>query len=657
MRARLPGDAITAAILALAAVFAQLAPAQKALAQGPYRIIYPEQRSIDYREASQFPFIPLPPSAPPPTVNRPPDGDVRYLSLDEAIRICLENDRVVRVLTGVTATASGRTIYDAAITNTTIDEQQARFDPFLTVNQSWDQFEPPSAVFVDPNNPAAGTIITGVKTEQYALDVGLTKENPLGGQWDFGLSVVNQRFSPGVFPLNPQTTSAMSLGYTQPLLKGGGMRANLAPIVLARIDTERSFFQLKQALQDQMQSVIEGYWNLVAARANVEAVKIQIEQAEEAVDMATKRFNFGLADASDKAQAETALSTFQADRIAADNGVLQREAALRNVMGLPPWDEVRLVPTTPPRTDRYQANWQDLADLAAQRRPDLIELKLILEADEQQIILANNAALPQLDAAGLYRWNGLSGEMPSGNGISSSPGQFTDWTLGVNFSVPIGLRQARATLRQRELILARDRANLEQGLHAASHDIATTIRSLELAYAQYIAFHKAKESAERNTVIQDAIFRSGRRPDFTYVNVLVAINEQASAARSQAAAAAQYNTLLGELERQTGTILETHGIRFYEERFGSIGPLGRLARPVCYPESTPPTLNADRYPAGDRPTEDAFNIRNPISRSRRQTTPAPLQPMSPPPPPLPSPLQPDLPSEELPPPPPRPALR
>jgi outer membrane protein TolC len=634
-------SAITAAIFALALGLAPLCAARVTSAQGPYRIIYPEQRRIDYREASQFPFVPLQPSSPPPTVSQPPAGDVRYLSLDDAIRITLENDTVVRVLTGLSAASTGRTIYDPAITNTTIDEQQARFDPFLTVNQSWDRFEPPSAFFIDPNNPAAGTAIGGIRTDDYRLGVGVEKNNPLGGQWDFGLSVVNARFQPGVFPLNPQTTSDLSLSYTQPLLKGAGRRANLAPVVLARIDTERSFFQLKGAMQDQMASVIEGYWNLVAARVVVWAIEQQIQQAEFALRLATAEQEVGRKDASDRAQAQSSLANFRANLIAANNDVLQREAALRNVLGLPPWDESRLVPSTEPRFDRIPLDWYQLVDMAAQRRPDLVELKLILEADEQQIILANNNARPQLDAIGLYRWNGLSGEMPNGNGISTGAGQFTDWTLGVNFSVPLGLRQARAQLRQRELILARDRANLDQGLHAASHDLATTVRSLELAYEQYVAYSSARTAALENLRIQESIFRSGFRESFNFLNVLVAITDWGNAVRNEASAVAQYNSLLGELERQTGTILETHGVRFYEERFGSIGPLGRLARPVCYPEATPPSLNYDRYAPGERPAEQAFDLRDPVTVPRR--APPPPQPLSP---------QPMPPSEELPRPPP-----
>ena len=627
MRARLPSDAITAAIFALAVSLALLAAAPNAAGQGPYRIIYPEQRTIEYRDPSQFPYIPLPPSSPPATVSRPPVGDVRYLSLDDAIRISLENDEVVRVLTGVTAVASGQTIYDPAITNTLIDQEQARFDPFLTVNNTWDRIDLPTAFFVDPNNPAAGSAIGNIRTDDHRLNVGLTKENPHGGQWDFGLNVVNERFGQ-LAPLNPQTTSNMSLGYTQPLLRGAGMRANLAPIVIARIETERSFFQLKRALQDQMASVIEGYWNLVAARVDVWATEQQIKQAEFSLRLATAEQAIGRKDASDRAQASSSLANFRANLIAANNTVLQREAALRNVLGLPPWDEARIVPATEPRFDRVPLDWQELVDLAAQRRPDLVELKLILEADEQQIIIANNNALPQLDAAGLYRWNGLSGEMPAGNGIASGAGN--DWTLGVNFSVPLGLRQAKAQLRQRELTLARDRANLAQGLHAASHDLATTLRSLELAFEQYQAYTSARDAALENLRIQEGIFGSGFRESFNYLNVLLAITDWGNAVRNQAAAVAQYNTLLGEMERQTGTILETHGVRFYEERYGSIGPLGRLARPVCYPESTPPTLNYDRYPPGERPAEQVFDLRDPITRrSRGAPPPEALPPVQP----------------------------
>ncbi|WP_254509270.1 TolC family protein [Anatilimnocola floriformis] len=609
----------------LAMLFVALSQSDATAQPLSYRSYHLEQRSTVIRQPADFRSAPLPPSAPPPTVAKP--GPDRFtpqrISLDDAIRIALENDRVVRVLAGETAVNSGKTIYDVAIANTVIDQRTARFNPFLTVNNNWDRLELPTA-FPDPGDPT-NTLIGGFRTDQHRLDVGVSKINPLGGQFDAGVNTVSQRFQPGVFPLNPQNTSSASIAYTQPLLQGFGRPANLAPVVLARIDTERSYFQLKDAVQTQVRSVIEAYWSLIAARIDVWATEQQVAQAKFAHQFAQQRFKVGIRNGSDQAQARTSLANFQANLINARNAVLQREAVLRNLLGLPPWDEVQLTPTTEPASERFEPDWLQIVELAAQQRPDLIELKLILEADEQQLIIANNTARPRLDAVALYRWNGLEGETPAGMRVSSGPGQFTDYTLGVNFSMPLGLRRERSQLRQRELILARDQANLQQGLHAASHELATTLRSLERAYEQYLAYREARAAAAENLKIQEGIFRGEFDATFSYLNVLLAITDWGNAVRNEATALTQYNTLLAELERQTGTILESHGVWFYEERYGSIGPLGRLARPVQYPARNGPLPNAERYPSGERPAEDFFQMTPPVRlpELRREELPPP----------------------------------
>jgi outer membrane protein TolC len=596
-----------------------------AAAQDVYHFNFPEQRTTVVRQPAELRKYPLPPSSRPPTVADTPSERTtqRRLSLDEAIRTALENDRVIRVLAGETAVNSGRTIYDVAIANTVVDQQTARFNPFITINNNWDQIKLPSA-FPDPGDPS-NTLINGFRTDQHRFDVAVAKDNPLGGQFSVGANSKRQMFDTVGLPLNPQTTSSASIGYTQPLMQGFGRPVNLVPIVLARIDAERSFFQLKDATQEQVRGVIEAYWRLIAARIDVWATEQQVKQLDFAFKLAETRARLGLRNASERAQARTSLANFRANLIAANNTALQREAALRNILGLPPWDEAQIVATTEPSVERLEPNWDVIVELAAQQRPDLIELKLILEADEQQLIIANNTARPRLDATALYRWNGLEGETPAGNFVASVPGQFPDWTLGVNFSVPLGLRRERAQLRQRELILARDRANLAQGLHAASHNLATTLRSLDQAYEQYLAFREARDAAAENLKIQKGIVAEGFDPSFNILNVLVAITDWGNAVRNEATSLTQYNTLLAELELQTGTILESHGIWFYEERYGSIGPLGRLHPPVCYPERNGPLPNADSYPAGDRPAEEFFDLQTPVVTPRvdRESLPAP----------------------------------
>ena len=96
----------------------------------PMALYFPEQRHFAIRDTGQMPPAPLPPVAAPLTVASPtPVSAPEELSLDLAIHIALSNSQVVRILTGVTATASGQTIYDAAISNTHIDVAKAVFDP------------------------------------------------------------------------------------------------------------------------------------------------------------------------------------------------------------------------------------------------------------------------------------------------------------------------------------------------------------------------------------------------------------------------------------------------------------------------------------------------------------------------------------------------
>ncbi len=90
---------------------------------------------------------------------------------------------------------------------------------------------------------------------------------------------------------------------------------------------------------------------------------------------------------------------------------------------------------------------------------------------------------------------------------------------------------------------------------------------------------------------------------------------------AEAQALLQYNTELANLEQQTGTILETHGVWFFEERFNAIGPLGRLGHGRSYPGTSTPGSNDDHYPTGERPSEEVFNLQTPEFPSRRRALP------------------------------------
>src|SRR5262249_31988849 len=340
-----------------------------------------------------------------------------------------------------------------------------------------------------------------------------------------------------------------------------------------------------------------GYWNLVFARTDLWARQQQVNQLRKTLDYSEARFRVGIANAGELNQARTSLRNFEATLIGSKANVLNQEAALANVRFLPPG--VHLVPYSYPTKNRLEIKWDEIVQLAEEHRPDIIELKLLVDADRQQIIIAENQARPQLNGTMLYSWNGLEGTMPNGAEISRFGGTLNQWQFGVNFSVPLGLRASRATLRQQELILFRDQANLDQGLHSASQNLALRVRNLAQFYDQYLAFQKARESAEKTIEYRLTRFRvgaAGKGGQTIFLDVLQAITDWGNAVSAESQALTQYNGELAALEQETGTILETHGIRFFEERFLSLGPLGRVGRMRDYPQATPPTPNEPKYP-------------------------------------------------------------
>ena len=102
---------------------------------------------------------------------------------------------------------------------------KARFDPVLTVNNTFSRTSPPIAIF-NPLDPRRA-LIEAFPTQSYNLNANVSKINSLGGTAQFGVNVTPSRTRSDLLPLNPQTTSNAALSYTQPLLQGAGLRANL----------------------------------------------------------------------------------------------------------------------------------------------------------------------------------------------------------------------------------------------------------------------------------------------------------------------------------------------------------------------------------------------------------------------------------------------
>ena len=198
--------------------------------------------------------------------NQATDRLVYYLTLDEAIAVSLSNVDVIRIVTGNIALNSGSTIYDAAITNTQVDQARGRFDPVFGTQNTVEGIESPGGIrdILVPE----GARIDGVRLRSFRHRSELSQTKAGGGTASLRFDANPRRSDVPAAALNPETATSLELGYVQPLLRGRGIDVNQAPIVIARISTERSLYQVKSALQQQINSLIGAYWSIVFARTD-----------------------------------------------------------------------------------------------------------------------------------------------------------------------------------------------------------------------------------------------------------------------------------------------------------------------------------------------------------------------------------------------------
>jgi len=616
-RIRLPVSIWIVFLIALAMV-----QPDRIFAQHRLPPVHTEERVLAVRPASHLHPVAMQPQTMTPQTVAPADLNRRELnlSLDDAIRIALDNSEVVRVLVNGTPTVTGGTIYDPAIEATNIDKARAGFDVKFESSSLFDQLDVPVGVY-DLTVPELANIQAN-KVQNYRFQSGFSKKIVTGGvaginvtasDTDRGpLGLTLPPLPPIPNPLNPERRSGVELSFVQPLMQGAGAKANTAPIVVAQINTEISYYDLKTDMENLVRSVIESYWGLVFARVDVWVRQQQVGESEFAYERAKSRQAQGNADAAEVAQTRAALARFRVALISAKAEMLNREAIMRNVLGVPAADAAQLVPVTAMKTENTVMDWDMLAASAIDQRADIAKLKLTIEAAEQSLLLAKNMVHPRVDVVGNYRMNSLSGPSPSGANLSSDGGQFTGWTVGINVSAPLGQRAMRADLRRQELNISRNRAALNQAIHAALHQLAQSYRNVRQFYEEFLALKEAREAERINLEQQLSEYGRGRA---IYLNVLQAINSWGDAVSAEARALASYNGAFASLDRESGWILELHGVALAGENYVSQGPLAPFHDGRTYPHSARPTSNMDRYPQGNQPADRALDLQD-LPRTR-----------------------------------------
>ena len=467
----------------------------------------------------------------------------------------MQNSDTLRVSSGVSGTLAAATAYDQAIAHSAIQEEWGFFNPQFDWIMGWNRIDQP------PGRTTDGAFLNRTQLDRADLESSISQRLYSGGVAAIEYDTDYTFFSgsnPGGF-LNPQYFTPLRFRYSQPLLRDFGREVNLAPIEIAKIESNQSTWDFKQAALDSVGDVESAYWQVYAFEAEVKALESVLPLFKEVVRINRERAAANAAAPVDADQAETKLWAAERRATEARLNLADSLNLLRNLLGFSPSDRREIQIVSDPIKQSVIIDWDESIGVAMQERPDIVRQRLAVRVRCLERILAENEKKIRLDGIAAYQINGLGSDLEEAWDVLGL-NNYHDWELGFQVSVPLGRDTAKARLRAANLNYRREIALLQQATHTASHDVAEKIRSI---YSLYEQMQKAEKEmhyarkwrdASRERYLDPALAGS-KLADLN--NYLLALRNSSQAESIYAARVANYNASLALLEVATGTLLDS----------------------------------------------------------------------------------------------------
>jgi outer membrane protein TolC len=407
--------------------------------------------------------------------------------------------------------------------------------------------------------------------------------------------------------LSPYVVSRLSVSFNLPLLRNRKIdreRANLT-ISTTEVGLSETGFELK--VIDVVARVEEAYWNLVAARQNVEVTSEAVNLAREQLARTKRMIDSGTLPPVEIAAAEAELERRVDTWFASIGVVTEVENALKLLTtgsrDEPLWDD-EIIPAEnrtveAPATDDVRA----AVETALRRRPELRQLSLRKQGNETQQELARDQVRPRLNLIAGYSSAGLAGdplatenpfsglmemqyirlnELSGIHGLEPIPpvsfggvpanqiggygdvlggvfrsryptafaGVSLDW-ISRNRTAKSQLAQTAITERRLDL----ERTRLEQIIEA---QVRNSLQAIQTATQRIRAAEASARASQEKLASEIRLFQTGESTNFL---VLTRQNEMADSRRRAVIARLDFNKAVARLQQALGTTLETHNVQ------------------------------------------------------------------------------------------------
>lgn len=393
------------------------------------------------------------------------------LSIEAAISAAVQNNLSVQIAR-----------LQPAINEADVVAAEAVFDAvfFTSVDFEWTD-QPSTRPII--NNVPVGTSVQASRQQRF--ETGIRKPLVTGGEFSVSTDLSRSRNrTPGVemFP-DPAYASALTLGFTQPLLRGFGSDVNRSSIRLARNMERRAIQQLRRELMETVAETERAYWDLVFAWKNLEIQQWLVDEGIEVRDVLERRRDFD-ARPAEYADAVAVVEQRRSNVIRARRQLRAASDRLKLLMNDPELavgSELVVQPIDEVAGKPISYSLRDAIMTAVGHRPEVQEAILGIDDASIRQLLADNARLPQLNLFGRITYAGLDDSF-SDSYDELFEGRFISYLLGLAFEVPIGNRAAEAEYRQARLRRTSAAIGYQQVVQNVILDVKNALRDVVTNY-------------------------------------------------------------------------------------------------------------------------------------------------------------------------------
>ena len=479
-----------------------------------------------------------------------PEGETIELSLAKAIELALRNALDLDVAS-LSYQRSGFGIGAAS----------GLFDPSVTAGVTASSRETPTT-----------SSFQAPASQSQRFDLGIGGLTELGTEYSLGFGGVRsdsptKTTIPGYVEINPTFSSSLAASVTQPLLRGFGRDVNTRLVVQSRLAQDSSAWDFVATVQNAVQLVENAYWDLVYANANLESKKEALERAVDFNRITKIKIDVGALAPIEIVQTEVTIAQREQEIILAEGQIGDAQDRLKrllNVTDLSTWSRP-IVPTDKPSEEKVEIDVEAGIRSALEVRPEVKQALVDIESRKINVVYNRNELKPRLDARGTYGLSGVgfnNDVVKEGSSYSDAFSQigswdYPNWSVGLNFSVPLRNRTAKANAAIAATDLELANTNLALLKQNLALEVRTAARNVDTARRSVAAAKKARELADRNLDAERKKFDNGMTTSFTVAQVQ---NDLTTARSNELLAIAGYLKSMVAWHKAVGDLLPSKNV-------------------------------------------------------------------------------------------------